>query len=249
MGAPVTAQLLMNPSELWLWRCVHRRTRTACTCLALREWHGALCCLSHLACWTLHDKAGLRRRIVRCAPHGASAARAAHEPPSSEPGNAQAGPPHPRSRASWIIASGMSRARAEWRIMQGAWWLQHARPEYLWHVAYRTVPPAMPSRLVTPATPYTAAALQQLRRAARGRTRRARRPKVGRCRGPRTLADGRWSRRKVVGRGTNKTTSGPNSHPDSADSMSKLLDAVEKKEWEKMMVRRLLEVVWYLQRI
>ena len=100
MGAPVTAQLLMNPSELWLWRCVHRHTRTACTCLAVREWHGALCCQSHLACWTLHDRPGLMRHIVCCAPHGASAARAMQEPPSSEPGNAQAGPPHPRSRAS-----------------------------------------------------------------------------------------------------------------------------------------------------
>ena len=33
------------------------------------------------------------------------------------------------------------------------------------------------------------------------------------------------------------------------DSMSELFDAVQKEEWEKMMVRRLLEVVWYLQRI
>ena len=31
--------------------------------------------------------------------------------------------------------------------------------------------------------------------------------------------------------------------------MSELCDAARKKEWEKMMVRRLLEVVWYLQRI
>ena len=248
MGAPVTAQLLMNPSELWLWRCVHRHTRTACTCLAVREWHGALCCQSHVACWTVHDRPGLMRHIVCCAPHGASAARAMQEPPSSEPGNAQAGPPHPRSRASWRVASGMSRARAELQMAQGGWWLQHAtsRPACLWHVAYRTVAAAMPARLVTPATPYTAAALQQLRRAARGRTRRARRPKVGRCRGPRTLADGRWSRRKVVGREQTKRQAA--GHPDSAD-MSELCDAARKKEWEKMMVRRLLEVVWYLQRM
>ena len=52
---------------------------------------------------------------------------------------------------------------------------------------------------------------------------------------------GRWS-------GVEETKRQTPSHPDSAD-MSKLLDAVEKKEWEKMMVRRLLEVVWYLQRI
>ena len=71
---------------------MHRRTRAACTCLALREQHGALCCLSHIACWTAHNMVRLLRRIVCCAPHGASAARAAHEPPSSEPGNAQAGP-------------------------------------------------------------------------------------------------------------------------------------------------------------
>jgi hypothetical protein len=31
--------------------------------------------------------------------------------------------------------------------------------------------------------------------------------------------------------------------------MSELCNAVQKKEWEKMMVRRLLEVAWYLQRI
>ena len=31
--------------------------------------------------------------------------------------------------------------------------------------------------------------------------------------------------------------------------MSELFDAVQKKEWEKMMVRRLLEVVWYPKRI
>ena len=33
------------------------------------------------------------------------------------------------------------------------------------------------------------------------------------------------------------------------DSMSELFDAVQKEEWEKMMVRRLLEAVWYLKRI
>jgi hypothetical protein len=32
-------------------------------------------------------------------------------------------------------------------------------------------------------------------------------------------------------------------------SMSKVLDAAEKEEWEELMVRRLLEVVWYLQRM
>jgi hypothetical protein len=31
--------------------------------------------------------------------------------------------------------------------------------------------------------------------------------------------------------------------------MSELLDAAEKKEWEKLMVRRLPDVVWNLQRI
>ena len=132
--------------------------------------------------------------------------------------------------------------------MEGAWWLQHARPEYLWHVAYRTVPPAMPSRLVTPATPYTAAALQLLRRAARGRTRRARRPKAGRLRWT-SDAGGREVVTAEGGRAWNKQNDKRTSHPDSADSMSKLLDAVEKKEWEKMMVRRLLEAVWYPKRI
>ena len=66
--------------------------------------------------------------------------------------------------------------------------------------------------------------------------------------GPPTLADGWWSRRMVVGRGTNKTTSG-RTLIGSADSMSKLLDAVQQKEWEKMMVRRILEAVWYLKRM
>ncbi len=46
------------------------------------------------------------------------------------------------------------------------------------------------------------------------------------------------------GRRTNKTTSGP-----LADSMSDLVRAAEKQEWEKLLVRRLLVVVWYLQRI
>ena len=183
MGAPVTAQLLMNPSELWLWRCVHRHTRTACTCLAVREWHGALCCQSHLACWTLHDKAGLMRHIVCCAPHGASAARAMQEPPSSEPGNAQAGPPHPRSRASLGSSHPACRGRGlscRWRRVDGGC----SSPRRVRHAcgtsAYRTVLAAMPARLATPATPHTAVALQQLRRAVRGRTRRARRRKVGR---------------------------------------------------------------------
>jgi hypothetical protein len=31
--------------------------------------------------------------------------------------------------------------------------------------------------------------------------------------------------------------------------MSELFDAAKKKEWEQLMVRRLLEVVWYLQRL
>ena len=134
------------------------------------------------------------------------------------------------------------------QMAQGGWWLQHAtsRPACLWHVAYRTVAAAMPSRLVTPATPYTAAALQQLRRAARGRTRRARRPKVGRL--PWTSdAGGREVVTAEGGRAWNKQND-KRPHPDSAD-MSKLLDAVEKKEWEKMMVRRLLEVALYLQRM
>ena len=34
-----------------------------------------------------------------------------------------------------------------------------------------------------------------------------------------------------------------------ADNMSDLLRAAENKEWDKVMVRRPLEVVWYLQRI
>ncbi len=31
--------------------------------------------------------------------------------------------------------------------------------------------------------------------------------------------------------------------------MSELLNAAKNKEWDKLMVRRLLDVVWYLQRI
>jgi hypothetical protein len=31
--------------------------------------------------------------------------------------------------------------------------------------------------------------------------------------------------------------------------MSELLRAAENKEWEKLLVRRLLEVVWFLQRM
>ena len=38
MGAPVTAQLLMNPSELWLWRCV-------CPCPCLCLWLCLCLCL------------------------------------------------------------------------------------------------------------------------------------------------------------------------------------------------------------
>ncbi len=35
----------------------------------------------------------------------------------------------------------------------------------------------------------------------------------------------------------------------SPTPMSELLDAAENREWDKFMVRRLLEGVWYLQRI
>ena len=161
----------------------------ACTCLAVRELHGALCCLSHVACRTVHDKAGLLRRVVRCAPHGASAARAAHEPPSSEPANAHA-VPHIRG----VAFLGSSHPAWRERGLNGGSCRVHggcSSPRRVRHAsgtsAYRTVAAAMPSRLVAPAPPYTADALQQVRRAARGRTRCARRPKV------RRLPDlGRW---------------------------------------------------------
>jgi hypothetical protein len=64
------------------------------------------------------------------ASHGASIARAVHEPPpTSAPGTAHAGPSHPRRLASGMsrARAGMSRAWAEWRMVQGvhgkAWYV------------------------------------------------------------------------------------------------------------------------------
>jgi hypothetical protein len=97
----------------------------------------------YAACWAAHDAAGLMRHIV-C--HGASAARAMHEPPSSAPGASHAGP-HIRGLpflAPRITAS--VSAQAAWRAVDGGWRLHAAsRPARLWHVAHGTVAAAMPA--------------------------------------------------------------------------------------------------------